>query len=264
MSELLSQCTYTDKTDKPLPVNLFALSHPGNLLDHNEDFLYIAADGRLMILADGMGGHRAGETAARLGVEAAHKFLHQYMSEAASASRTVHIKLKKAMLAAHAVIADQAGANPEYSGMGAVMIIAMLCQNRLYTCHVGDVRAYLWRKGKLQQITQDHSLVAELVKLGRLHKDDMRIHPLRHQVLQALGQQEAPAPECHSARLHPGDQVLLCSDGLWESVHDSAMAQILAKEENEEHKANLLLQQALNNRGQDNISLILCKYVGKS
>lgn len=264
MNELLSQFAHLDKTDNPLALNLFALTHPGNLLDHNEDFLYIEADGRLMILADGMGGHRAGETAARLGVEAAHKFLHQHMPDAASASRMVRQKLKQAMLAAHAAIVDQAGANTELGGMGAVMIIAVLCHNRLYTCHVGDVRAYLWSKGKLQQITQDHSLVAELVKLGRLHKDEMHNHPLRNQVLQALGQQEAPAPENHSPRLHPGDQILLCSDGLWESIDDSAMAQILSKEENAEYEANLLLQQALKNRGQDNISLILYKYVEKS
>lgn len=226
------------------------LSNRGRRSCLNQDAIYLSDTDRFYMIADGMGGHRAGEIAGRMAVSCAASLLEK------ETFADVPAALARAMTAAHEAV-RRAGQRDEYKGMGAVMIMAAVAGGCLYTCHVGDVRALLMRGHHLRQITRDHTLVAEMVRMGQLQKQQLYNHPLRNQVLQALGQETELHPELHVRKLRSGDQVLLCSDGLWEAIADEAVADILCSEQSVESKAHGLLRAALANNAQDDVSLIL-------
>ena len=171
---------------------LCAISDVGRVRDHNEDLIHLSDDHRMLIVADGMGGHAAGEVASALAIAAIREHLEASLPAGAEA-------LQQAMRTALDAAQERVLAAGQDSGsehrMGCTLILACIDGDMLYLCHVGDVRGYLWREKQLRALTNDHSVVAELLSAGELTPDEARVHPARNEVLQAVGMAFGFAPE---------------------------------------------------------------------
>ena len=231
----------------------------GRVRDLNEDQFHVASEGRLMIVADGMGGHEDGEVASTLAVETIVQYLpperRQTMQlDAENVERT----LGDALAAAHKRVRETSGDG--HDGMGATLIVAVVVHDELYTCHVGDVRCYVRARSGFHQVTRDHSVVADLVEQGHLTPEQARVHLHKNEVLQAIGMPRDLAPETNRRTLDDGDCVLLCSDGLWEALSDEHIGTILDWEGSVRQKATQLVDRANYAGGQDNITVVLYEH----
>ena len=227
----------------------------GKVRDHNEDSLFPTESGasggpEFLMVADGMGGAVAGEIASRLAVEAA--------SEAPAAD---DIDPADRVLAGNAAVVLATEEDRSLSGMGTTMTLVTLDENgNAVFAHVGDSRAYLRRDGTLTQITTDHSLVGELLALGRISKEEARSHPHRHLVTRVLGLGPVTVDKMEM-ELQVGDRILLCSDGLTDMVSDLMIDEILGAGEGVEPTAWALIEQANAAGGVDNTTVVVIDVV---
>lgn len=224
-------------------------THIGKVRKRNEDAVYMNASRGIFAIADGMGGHMAGEVASRLAVDAVRE-----MDETRLPARVR--TLRDAVACAHARIHAHADAHPECRGMGTTLCVLWTSGHFAYVAHVGDSRVYRLREGQLEQITRDHSLVEELVSAGLITRQQARTHPKRNIITRALGTDGDNAPDILVTEVQRGDVWLLCTDGLCGMVEDPQIACALAMEDIE-RAADTLLARALDAGGRDNISLII-------
>ena len=217
----------------------------------NEDAAWYDEKRAIYAVADGMGGHQAGEVASGIAIEA--------VKSMAQRERTPGVRaLKEMVRAAHNAIAAHAAAHSECAGMGTTLSVLWRGGNYAYIAHVGDSRIYRFREDKLERITQDHSLVEELVRAGIISSEEARTHPRRNVITRALGTQGENEPDLLVSDVQKGDVFLLCSDGLNSMIEDEAIEKTL-RENDLEHAADSLIAQALNAGGRDNVTLILCR-----
>ncbi|MFG3447092.1 PP2C family protein-serine/threonine phosphatase [Stenotrophomonas sp. NPDC047960] len=226
------------------------LTHPGLRRDLNEDTYYGDGELALWLVADGMGGHACGEAASAL------------------ARETIVREIRQGATLAHAIrVADEeiirtSRRRNDSLPMGTTVVAARVHGNRYEVAWVGDSRAYLWRDGKLAQLSQDHSVVQEMVAQGNLTAEEARAHPHRNVVTQALGVTD-PAHlnvATTAGELRPGMQLLLCSDGLTEEVEDTGIARTLAYDDaSAQECVDTLVAAALDGGGSDNITVILVR-----
>jgi protein phosphatase len=223
------------------------LTDTGRQREANEDSYFSRAP--LFAVADGMGGAQAGEVASRMAVEA---FERADESDAAPEEL-----LRRTAQEANREIFDLAQGDSSRSGMGTTLTAALLHGDEISFGHVGDSRAYVFREGKLKQITNDHSLVEELRRQGKLTRDQAAEHPQRSVITRALGPEPNVDVDTMTFSARPGDVFLLCSDGLTTMLEDEDVAAILARE-SDLHKAARRLVRAANERGgRDNITVVL-------
>ena len=221
----------------------------------NEDSIYIPQHGEvsLAIVADGMGGHNAGATASRIAVENALACVKRGGGLKAEAL------LRKAALEANNAVYEHAKAVRECRGMGTTLVMALFFRSSYCALNVGDSRLYHYKNGKLQQITKDHSYVAEMVNLGLISEEDARTHPQRNIITSALGLREIEKVDVFESKWERGDLVMLCSDGLYGVLFQEDMERVL-HEENDLNKAcEELIKIASYAGSTDNISVILVK-----
>ncbi|HEX7024364.1 MAG TPA: Stp1/IreP family PP2C-type Ser/Thr phosphatase [Gemmatimonadales bacterium] len=222
----------------------------------NEDsFLLDCAQG-LFIVADGMGGHAAGEVASEMAVQIVSKELGSLrgVSDAEAASR-----MRAAIRKANAAIFDRTLAEPEKRGMGTTATVMVLFSRRYLIGQVGDSRAYLLRQGDLLQLTKDHSYVQEQVDAGLLTPEQARTHPYSNVITRCVGANEDVAPDIYFGNLERGDVVLLASDGLTGMLEDPQLSVILDAEENPESCVNRMIADANKRGGLDNITAIVIR-----
>ena len=248
-------------TAPPPEIDLVAvkLTDTGRVRPHNEDFVdfYVPPDpqlaarkGSIYLVADGMGGHQAGEVASQGAVEAAIK--HYY----ADTSRDVGRSLVRAVQAANQQIHAQARSDPSKSGMGTTLVAAVILGRKVYVANVGDSRAYLINKSSMTQITEDHSWVEEQVRAGLLTPEQAKRHPQRNLVTRALGSKPSVDVDLFQGVVSKGDVLLLCSDGLTGRLEDHEIAPIVR--DHPPHEAVQLLVAAANERGgSDNITVLI-------
>jgi protein phosphatase len=240
--------------------HLCGITDAGRVRNHNEDSFHLSADGRLMIVADGMGGHQSGEVASALSVQGIVEFLESIGPEgAAIGPEAAERLLRDAFDAAHVKVMD-ATQDSSAAAMGATLIVAWVVNGVLYTCHVGDVRCYVRTASTFEQITQDHSVVGELVRAGQLTPDEARMHPSRNEVLQAIGMPHGIVPDVNVRPLQPGDRILLCSDGLWEVVSDYDICSIVDWDAPMRQRAAQLVDRANAAGGPDNVTVVLYEH----
>jgi serine/threonine protein phosphatase PrpC len=234
--------------DRPLAlVEVAHLSDTGRIRHHNED--RSLASPRVLVVADGMGGAKAGEVAAQMAVDAVGRLVGP-----------VHEgDVRSAVERANRAIRRLATDDPDKSGMGTTLTAAMLDDGRLDVVHVGDSRAYLWRDGTLQQVTEDHSVVAELVRRGSITREEAETHPHRNVITRALGAEEGIDADVVHVDLQDGDVVLLCSDGLSSYVPEAAIAEVLAQAEGLDAAARGLVNLANGAGGADNVTVVLAR-----
>jgi PPM family protein phosphatase len=224
----------------------------GKVRESNEDAFLATA--QVLAVADGMGGHAAGEVAARITTDTLARALRQAKKGDPADALTEAIK------AANETIIDRANEDNRYRGMGTTVTAAVLRGNVLTIGHVGDSRAYVLSGGVLHQITEDHSLVGEMVREGLLSRDDAAVHPQRSVITRALGASRNLEVDIVERELEPGDKILLATDGLTSVLADSALERTLAQDAPPLEAANRLVEQANARGGPDNITAVVIDY----
>lgn len=215
----------------------------------NEDSYLAAAP--LFVVADGMGGHMAGDVASRLAVEALARLAPQEPSALADAVRE-----------ANREVHDHAAEQPELMGMGTTITAMLAGPHGADIAHVGDSRAYLLRSGSLTRVTRDHSVVERMVREGRIDPEEADHHPQRSLLERALGVEPDVEVDSYNIATQPGDRIMLCSDGLTTMVDDQQILEILAAEPDPEAASQMLITRALEAGGSDNITVVIVDYLG--
>lgn len=226
----------------------------GKLRRQNEDAAWFDESRAVFAVADGMGGHLAGEVASRMAIEAVQRMARENERPGIAA-------LREAVACAHETILAHAQDHIECAGMGTTLSVLWLGENYAYIAHVGDSRIYRLREGSLTQITQDHSLVEELVRAGLITREQARTHPRRNIITRALGTHGENEPDLLVTDVQDGDVFLLCTDGLTGMVPDDEIERTL-RDCGIEAAADRLLALALDAGGRDNVTLILCARKG--
>ncbi|MBP7146096.1 MAG: Stp1/IreP family PP2C-type Ser/Thr phosphatase [Acidobacteria bacterium] len=227
----------------------------GRVRPHNEDALLIDVSRGLFAVADGMGGHAAGEVASRLAIETIDSLLQQ----PAGGETDPTARLREAIDEANRRIASQIEQQPEYQGMGTTLVVAVANRDRFWIAHVGDSRAYLVRGEEIRQLTADHSFVNELVRLGMLSREQAARDPRRNVVTRALGSGAVVVPEIQEQRVQAGDLLLLCSDGLTTMLGDERILSIVRAAPDLETGCEQLVAAANDAGGEDNVTIILAR-----
>lgn len=236
-------------------------THPGKIRRANEDSFSICQDRGLLILADGMGGHNAGETASRQAVESIGGYLTMERLQSTGASdEKIAAVLKQSILHAHHGINRLAEQNQAFAGMGTTIITALKVGNRMHICHVGDSRGYLADRLEIKLLTKDHSYVMALVDAGTMSMAEARRSPLKNQLTMALGINMEIEPAHRVVRMQKGDILLLCSDGLWDMIPDEDIYRSLRSNDSAILACNALIEAANTAGGRDNITVVAAIY----
>lgn len=234
-----------------------ALSDRGRVRSSNEDSVLELPGDRLFAVADGMGGHAAGEVASRLAVDA----LEASLGDGDSLPSAEEIS--GAVREANRRIFRDGEENPGRSGMGTTLTALAIDDDlRWRIGHVGDSRAYLYRDGALRQLTTDHSWVGRRVAAGELTKEEARRHPMSSVLERALGTSRRVEVDVEEGRARPADVFLLCSDGLTDMLPDAELESLLGGEDDPEEAADRLVSAANRAGGEDNVTVVLVRVPG--
>lgn len=244
---------------------IVGLTDSGRMRDQNEDHIAFAPEAGLAIVADGMGGHRAGEVASRMAVESILRQVVITLTETAgSGSGALEVSaMREAIQQANQEIYNLARTNPDYEGMGSTVVAALFYGSKLCVGHVGDSRLYRYRDTILEQVTEDHSVVQELVSRGLVTVEEARVSISKNLVTRALGIDPAVEADISEHDVYDDDVYLLCSDGINDVLADGDIEMMLT-----EHGRNLdtvvkaLVDTANERGGPDNISVILVRVRG--
>ena len=209
----------------------------------------LAAKGTLVVVADGMGGHSAGEVASQMAADVVSRLYYETRAEPGQA-------LRRAVEEANRQINEAAAADESKHGMGTTCTALALCGGRAYAAHVGDSRLYMLRAGQLYQLSEDHSAVNEMVKLGIITKEQARTHEDKNVILRALGTvAEVEVSVLEPLAVREGDRYLLCSDGLHDLVLEGEIASVLSESEDIHAAGERLIALAKERGGHDNITV---------
>lgn len=248
-------------------VKAHGLTHVGRQRQHNEDAFLVENDAHLFLVADGMGGHAAGEIASRIAVDSITEFIlhtkeddgtwpHAYDEHYKRATN----RLMAAVRMANTRVLEAMRKDARLRGMGTTVVACLAEDDIVSVAHVGDSRAYLIREGKLSRITNDHSWVFEQVQAGMLTEAEAEKHPLRNVITRALGGALQVVPDASEIEAQSGDTFLLCSDGLTGMVPEEEILRLVTAHNGDLEKACQLLIDAANERGGlDNVTAILVK-----
>jgi protein phosphatase len=246
-----------------------AVSDVGRKRKGNEDALFLNEEQRLFVVADGMGGHAAGEVASRVAVEAIAEFValtggNQEITWPFGLDDSISYegnRLKTAVRHANSRVLEATRESAEYEGMATTVAAVLVDGDTANLAHVGDSRIYLFHDGKIEQLTRDHSWVNEQIETGAISPEQARSHPLRNVVTRALGGRADLVVDIQSRRMAAGDMLLLCSDGLTTMVADADIARILGESQGDVAKGAADLVNEANQRGgEDNITVVLLKF----
>ncbi len=273
-----------DAAPPALTIRSFGLTHVGKVRPSNEDHFLIAELARtlwvrhsslpqpaaqygrnrahLLVVADGMGGHRAGEVASALAVETIENYLlhllKRFSNLRAADEKPVFEEFQEALSRADARLFEESARHPELAGMGTTLTMALVSGRVLFVVHAGDSRCYLFREGTLRQLTADHNWAAELARHGFIKAEEVRGHRWQRVVYNILGGGDAGVQaEVRRDELEEGDVVLLCSDGLTDMLDDGRIAAILAAEGEPEAACRRLVDEANAAGGRDNITAVV-------
>jgi protein phosphatase len=234
------------------------LTDQGRVRKQNEDNYFVDLEQGLFIVSDGMGGHVAGELASRIVVEVLPPYLSENMESIQDLSdpkATAFILETLSDLSAH--IRNESNKRPEFAGMGATIVLALIRDDHVLIAHIGDSRAYLLRGERFEQLTKDHSIIQILIDTGEITQEEVATHPARSKITQYVGMNGEVLPEIRVIELLPYDRLLLCTDGLTGMVADSIISELLLKNPNPEYACRTLVDTANAVGGKDNITVIV-------
>ncbi len=236
----------------------FSITDIGEKRHMNQDYIFCEENSigglpNLFIVADGMGGHNAGDYASRFSVEV---FINKIRE---NQQKTPIGMISDALQYTNDLLLEEAGAKNDLQGMGTTFVTATIIDSLMYVANVGDSRLYVIRDG-IKLITEDHSLVEEMVKTDEIDRKDARFHPNKNIITRALGANTTVTPDYFEVELEKGDTVLMCSDGLTNMMEDNDIMDIVREyPEDLEMAAKTLVNKANENGGKDNISIVIVK-----
>ena len=229
--------------------------------DNNEDYFLVNPSKNLFIVADGMGGHNAGEVASLNATEAVNDhFTPKILADIQGDRIKINDELNDCLYIANQKIVDMAENNVSYQGMGCTLVVALVETGGLHLGHVGDARAYLCYEKGINLLTTDHSKVMDLVKAGQMTLEEARQSPLKNELSQAIGSPLQIIPDYNYHPLKNGDKILLCTDGLWDMLADEVIFQIVIQKQTIKSICEELVQKANDAGGHDNITVVLFEY----
>lgn len=251
----------------------FALSDVGRVRGHNEDDALVLPEASVYVVADGMGGHASGEVASRLSVEAVEDFYRDPVlteelrtlytrrrreGEPLAKRKTFQeYRLRSAIEYGNGQIFARASADPELEDMGTTLVGLAFARNRVYVGHVGDSRAYRYRRGRLEQLTEDHSLANEFLRMKVLRPEDLPHFPHKNVIVRALGLQEEVQVDTFYKTSRPGDRYVLCTDGLTDLLEAAEIREVLEATPGARPAAESLVERALDSGGVDNVTVLV-------
>lgn len=250
-----------------MQVKAYGLTHVGRQRQHNEDSFLVADDAHLYLVADGMGGHAAGEIASRIAVDSISEFILHTKEDDGTWPHAYDEHLKRstnrlmaALKMANSRVLEAMKKDARLRGMGTTVVACLADEDTMSVAHVGDSRAYLIRDGVLSRLTNDHSWVFEQVQAGMLTPEEAEKHPLRNVITRALGGALQVTPDASETVSQPGDVYLLCSDGLTGMVPEEEILRAVKDNADDLEKACRVLIDTANERGGlDNVTAILVK-----
>ena len=227
----------------------------GRCRDINQDYIFLSEEPmgnlpNLFLVADGMGGHRAGDLASEYTVSRVCEAVTKSMQ------KIPFQILKGAFQYANQKLIEKAGESPAYAGMGTTLVAVTVQDDTAYVANVGDSRLYKIG-GTIEQFTEDHSLVEEMVRMGEISKEEARNHPEKNIITRAIGVSETVEPDYFDTKLEKGECLLLCSDGLSNMLEDAQIKEILDRRTDLRSGAEELVREANRNGGKDNIAVVL-------
>ena len=233
----------------------FSLTDTGTLREMNQDFYFASEQPlgnlpNLFLVADGMGGHKAGDYASRFTVE-------RMVASVSGNTQEEPVRiLEQAVAKANEILLAEAMEDFDKNGMGTTLVGASIFNDRLIAFNIGDSRLYIVGQD-IRQVTRDHSLVEEMIRMGELTPEEARLHPRKNIITRAVGATEEVEADFFEEKLVPGDYVLLCTDGLTNMVPDKDILRIIREEATLEDKGRMLVRAANANGGRDNITVML-------
>ena len=233
----------------------YALTDVGKSRSINQDYVFctdkpVGKLPNLYILADGMGGHKAGDLASKFSVET---FVEQVKKIDADNPITI---ISDSIQYTNSKLMELAATSPDYTGMGTTFVVVTILEKSAYIANIGDSRLYIYNKD-LRQITRDHSLVEEMVQLGTIDRDEAKSYEHKNVITRAVGGMESVIPDFFEVELCSGEYIIMCSDGLTNMVTDEQIEQIISEDSDVTLKARKLIDLANEQGGKDNISIII-------
>lgn len=253
-----------------LKFKITSCTDPGKMRTANEDAFLADPELNLALIADGMGGHNSGEVASAMAVKVTHDKLASMLSTGLKPGEynTDYALetncLRFAMQLANSVIFEAGNSAAQNKGMGTTLSAVMLLENKFLIAHIGDSRIYLFRQGKLKQLTEDHSLVMDHVRKGLLTQEQADKSPLQNILTRALGVQKTPAMDVLEIKAEENDRLMLCTDGLFKAVPEKDIEAALSTDTEVGKICSQLIEAANNNGGPDNITVAICTVTRKT
>lgn len=253
----------------PLRIEVAGQTDVGRKRNHNEDNFAILAEYGLYVVADGMGGHASGEVASKMAVDTLQEF---FAATADDPERTWPYKMDRSkgyeenrlitgIKLCNLRIYEQAQRNSKQRGMGTTLVALFAVEDGVYVAHVGDSRVYRVRDEKLEQLTEDHSLLNDYKKMKKLTEEEIAAFPHKNVIVRALGMKDTVKVDTRFEAPRAGDTVLLCSDGLSGPVTDEKILEIVTTAPDLPSAANRLIEAANENGGPDNITCVLARWI---
>ncbi|MGI9012351.1 MAG: Stp1/IreP family PP2C-type Ser/Thr phosphatase [Nitrososphaeraceae archaeon] len=249
-----------------LPNNIEVSVHTdvGKVRANNEDSVYINIESKILIIADGMGGHNGGEIASKLAVEIVSKYLTDRIENNILKEIEIDNYLVQALNLANSKIRIEGSHNPSLYNMGTTLVLCVISEtNNLHIANVGDSRLYIIdiQREKISKLTIDHTLAENQYRDGKISKEYADKHPLRHILAQALGISEQINPYLTNCKWHQGEYLLLCSDGLTDMIYENDILDIFKKnyKKKSDEICKTLVEIANNNGGRDNVTVIVSR-----
>ena len=252
---------------RALKVRFSGETHIGMKRQHNEDSLFLPDLERLCVVADGMGGHASGEVASKMAVDTLAEHFRNTRDEAEitwpyrldPADRYEGTRLINGIQLANLKIYERAQTDDTCRGMGTTVVAAFFCDDRVLIGHVGDSRVYRLRDGKLTQLTEDHSLLNDYIKMKRMTEEEIGKFQHKNVIVRALGMKESVQVDTMSDNFKLGDVYLMCSDGLSGMIDDPGLAEVILSESDLDRACDALITRANQNGGVDNITCVLAR-----
>lgn len=231
-------------------MKVISKTHIGNVRASNQDSVLNEESSRLYGVADGMGGHNGGDIASKMAVLMLPRILESMMPS----EENLHDGFQQV----NALIFEEQKKDAVLSGMGTTLTVLWEKENSIVLGHIGDSRAYRMRKGKIEQLSTDHSVVGEMVREGLITEEQALQHPYRNVITQAVGTSESLTPDIKTIEKQKGDKYVLCSDGLYEYVSKEEMCDLLMRFSPED-AAEQMIEKALEEGGRDNVTVLIAE-----
>jgi protein phosphatase len=245
-----------------LPLRCAGLSHIGKVREENEDTFLMDPELGLFVVSDGMGGHQGGEIASKIVTEDLPVMLEVGLDKLKVGSpAAIRTLLSKAIREQSRQLNLEGTSETGYKDMGATLVVALLRKGRAYIANLGDSRIYRFRNRRLVQLTKDHSVVSELLDKGKIKPEEAEDHEAQGEITHYVGMEDKAHPHIRSFQLKTGDRLLLCTDGLTDSINDKAIAAILAKKQQCKQACQALIDAANAAGGYDNITVVIADWL---